>query len=137
MILIIRIKGRVEISEKIEETLSRLKLKRKYSAVLIKETHETEKLLQHIRNYVAYGTISSEDILLLLQKRGIPLGKKFDAQEVAKQLDKKPLQELGVRPFFRLHPPRNGIDSRLHYGVKKGVLGNHKDKINLLMRRML
>ena len=39
--------------------------------------------------------------------------------------------------FFRLHPPRKGIDSKKGFGVGKGVLGNHGDKINELIGRML
>ena len=46
-------------------------------------------------------------------------------------------EEVNVKPFFRLHPPRKGIESKKHFGVGKGVLGNHKDKINKLIERML
>ncbi len=138
MILIIRIKGLVEISQQAQETLFRLHLQRKYTATLIKETPENLKLLQKIRNYVAYGTLTKEDLILLLEQRGKAFkGKKVEVKAAIDQLDKKSLEDLNMKPFFRLHPPRGGIDSRLHYGVKKGVLGNHKDKINLLMRRML
>jgi len=138
MILIIRIKGLVEVPEKINEALSRLRLRRKYSAVLVKPTEETLKLLQILRNYIAYGEISKEDMILLLEKRGkLIKGKKVDAKTAVEHLDKKSLEDIGFKPFFRLHPPRGGIDSRLHIGVKRGVLGNHKDKINELMRKML
>ena len=47
---------------------------------------------------------------------------------------KKP-EEIGIKPFFRLHPARGGIKSKLHY--PKGVLGNHKENINKLIERML
>src|SRR3989339_283463 len=49
------------------------------------------------------------------------------------ELDK----EGNLKPFFRLHPPIKGIESKKHFGVNKGVLGNNKDKINELVRRML
>ena len=47
----------------------------------------------------------------------------------------KKYDELGIKPFFRLHPPRGGIRSKVHY--PEGVLGNHKEKINELVERML
>jgi len=36
-----------------------------------------------------------------------------------------------------LHPPRKGIESKKHFGVGKGVLGDNKEKINELLERML
>lgn len=136
---IIRISGLVEIASTIEETLSRMRLRRKYSLVLLPATPMTSLLLKKVRNFVAYGDIDNETLLSLLQKRGqlIDKKKKVDFAEVAKQLEKKSLQDLGLKPFFRMHPPRGGIDARLHFGVKKGVLGDNKEKINNLIRRML
>lgn len=138
MILVIRIAGLVELPSDTQETLFRIRLRRKYSAVLLKDTKETRQLLLKVRNFVAFGTISKEDIILLLENRGKAQNKKsFDAKKIAEQLDKKSLSDLGIKPFFRLHPPIGGIDSRLHYPIKKGVLGDHKDKINELLRKML
>ena len=47
----------------------------------------------------------------------------------------KKFEELNLKPFFRLHPPRKGIKSKLHF--PKGVLGDNKKKINDLVERML
>jgi glycosyltransferase involved in cell wall biosynthesis len=46
-------------------------------------------------------------------------------------------EELNLKPFFSLHPPRKGINSKKHFGVKKGVLGDNKEQINDLIKRML
>jgi large subunit ribosomal protein L30 len=46
-------------------------------------------------------------------------------------------QDGKLKPFFRLHPPRKGIESKKHFGVGKGVLGNNGDGINDLVLRML
>ena len=40
-----------------------------------------------------------------------------------------------LKGFFRLHPPRKGINSKLQY--PKGVLGDNKKDINKLIERML
>ena len=139
MILVIRISGQVEISHAPKETLHRLRLRRKYSAVLLQPTPENLKLLKRIRNHITYGPINQETILELIKKRAQPLKKetKIDAEEILSKLDKKTLKELGVKPFFRLHPPRGGIDAKKHFGTtKKAVLGENK-KIDELVRRML
>jgi len=56
--------------------------------------------------------------------------------------EKKVIEEINdgkkskiIKPYFRLHPPRKGIKSKLHY--PKGVLGNHGEEINKLLERML
>src|SRR3989344_1778581 len=144
MLLLIRISGLVEIPGKLEESLFRLRLRRKYSAVLVLPTKENLALIKKVRNTIAFGTINSESLLALLEKRAQPIDKKKKdskvlasgilAQEKKGKLD---LISLGIKPFFRLHPPRGGIDSKVHFPTRKGVLGDNKGKINELVRRML
>ncbi len=136
---VIRISGLVEVARTVEATLFRMRLRRKYTLVLLSATPMTSLLLKKVRNFVAYGDINAETLAVLLEKRAqlIDKKKKVDLAEAAKQIEKKSLRELGIKPFFRLHPPRGGIDARLHFGVRKGVLGDNKDKINDLIRRML
>ena len=138
MIIVIGISGLVEVPKKIQETLFRMRLRRKYSAVLIKPTFQNLAMLKKIRNFIAYGDISKEMLSALLEKRAASVdGKKIDVEKVIEQLEKKDLESLGIKPFFRLHPPRKGIDSKLHFPIRKGVLGDNKGKINDLVRRML
>ena len=138
MILVIRISGLVEVPNRIDETLFRMRLRRKYSAVLLQHTKENMKLLQTVRNFVAYGEISKETLKELIEKRGVSKDKKkIDADKIIQELDRNTLDKSNLKPFFRLHPPRKGIDSKLHYGVKKGVLGDNNSTINELLGRML
>jgi len=139
MILAIRISGLVEVSKIDNETLSRMRLRRKYSAVLLNETKENLKLIQSIRNFIAFGKVNDETLSLLIEKRGQPLNskEKINAKDVVSNVSKDGLEKHGLKPFFRLHPPRGGIDSKLHFPNKKGVLGDNKEKINDLVRRML
>lgn len=138
MIAVIRISGMVEVSDDVQEALFRMRLRRKYSLVLVKETEENMALLKKVRDFVAFGKIDNETLVALIKARAQPLkGKKLDAEKVAAEVEKKTSEELGMKPFFRLHPPRGGIDSKIHFGTKKGVLGDNKEKINDLIRRML
>ncbi|MBI5804203.1 uL30 family ribosomal protein [Candidatus Pacearchaeota archaeon] len=135
MIAAVRISGKVDVPEKIENALTRIRIRRKYSAVLLKPTKENLAILKKLRDYVAFGDINREILTELIKKRAFP--KQKNPEEIVRQLEKKSLSELGVKPFFRLHPPRGGIESKKHFGVGKGVLGDNKGKINDLIRRML
>ena len=115
MIAVIRIKGQVGLDKKIVETFNRLKLRKKYSCIVIEEpTKEQIGMIEKVKNFVAYGSINDETYKKLVKARG---GK--------------------IKNFFRLHPPRKGIESKKHFGVGKGVLGDNKEKINDLIVRML
>ena len=140
MIAAIRISGMINIPKKVQETLFRLRLRRKYSLVLVKPTPENMKLLVKLRDYVAYGDIKPATLKELIEKRAqpVPKDKKINAEKIIEELEKKKLSELkDIKPFFRLHPPRKGIDSKKHFGVNRGVLGDNKTKINDLIKRML
>ena len=138
MILVIRISGAVDLSSRVEETLFRMRLRRKYSAVLVKPSVENLKLLRKMRDFVAFGEITPENLIKLIEKRAKPISSKdkIDALKIVKELEKKKLSDLWVKPFFRLHPPRGGIESKKHFGVGKGVLGDNKADINKLLERM-
>lgn len=114
-IAIIRIKGQIGIRKDIKETFKRLKLKKKYNCRILENPSEVQKgMVKKLRDFVAFGEINEETYNELLKKR-----------------------KTKTKDFFRLHPPRKGIDSKKHFGVGKGVLGNNKEKINDLILRML
>src|SRR3989344_8732068 len=138
MICMVRIRGEVNMDRDVAETLSRLRLRKKYSCVVMNPNKEQEGMIKKVKDLVAFGEINKETFEKLLEKRGqlIDKKKKIDAEKVIEELEKgKKLTDLNLKPFFRLHPPRGGIKSKLHF--PKGVLGNHGSKINDLVLRML
>lgn len=138
MIAIIRIHGRVEIDRKIEDTLRRMKLDRKYSCIVISPNQEQKGMIKKVRDFVAFGDITLETLEKVIAARGktIDKSKKIDAKKVAEAVSKNAkYSELNLRNVFRLHPPRKGINAKLHF--PKGVLGDNKEKINDLLLRML
>ncbi|MBI2630184.1 uL30 family ribosomal protein [Candidatus Pacearchaeota archaeon] len=140
MICIIRIRGQIGIRYDIDETLFRMGIRKKYSCIVIKETKENLGMLAKIENFVAYGKIDKEILAELIKKRGKAIGnKKIDAEKIASEfaegkIDKR-FSELGIKDFFTLHPARGGMETKFHY--PKGVLGNNKEDIAKLLRRML
>jgi len=113
MITVIRITGDVGLRKDVAETLNRLRLRRKYSCVVFENlTKEQLGMIKKVRDFVAFGDIDEKTYKKLVENR-----------------------KTKIKNFFRLHPPRGGIKTKLHF--PKGVLGNHKEKINELIERML
>ena len=115
MISIIRIKGQIGIKHDVKDTLYRMRLRRKYSCVILEPTKENIGMIKKVRDFVSYGEISKETYEELVKKRG----KKVDGK---------------LKPFFRLHPPRGGAETKVHY--PKGILGENKE-MDKLIGRML
>jgi large subunit ribosomal protein L30 len=142
MIAVIRISGLVEIPKDAKETLFRMRLRKKFTLVLLNETPENLGMIKKVRNFIAFGKIDKETLAELIDKRAKTLGNKkikIDAEKIAEEMlnskINKKLSDFGLKLFIGLHPPRGGIDSKIHY--PKGVLGDNQDKINDLIRRML
>lgn len=139
MIAIIRIRGKVGLNEKMRETFYRLRTRKKYSCVIfVKPTKEQLGMIKKLRNFVAFGEINKHTFKELIEKRGqlIDKTKKINAEKIIDELENgKKYEELNLKPFFRLHPPRKGINSKLHF--PKGVLGDNGKEINKLLKRMM
>ncbi len=124
MIAVIRIKGQVGIDKRRKETLNRLGLKRKYSCVVLNEEPINMGMIKSVKEFVAHGKIDEETLKELIEKRG------KEPEKMMKELKKEK-----IKLVFRLHPPRGGINSKEMY--PKGVLGDNKEEINKLIKRML
>lgn len=140
MIVVIRITGKVKKRKEVAETLERLGLGKKYTCVVIDEKDNIKTgMLKKIKDYVAYGEIDKTILIRLIEKRGqlIDKNKKINAEKIAEGIIAgKKSAGLGIKGFFRLHPPRRGLKSSKKQ-FPRGVLGNHKEEINKLIERML
>ena len=138
---VIRIVGKVGIEKDVKETLNRLRIRKKFSCVILRGKPEIIGMIEKVRNFVAYGDISKETFIKLLEKRGKKINKqaKLESQKIAEEFFsgkiERNYEDFNLKPFFSLHPPRGGIKTKIHF--PKGVLGNHQDKIKLLIERML
>jgi ribosomal protein L30/L7E len=112
-IAVIRITGEVGLRKDIVETFNRLKLRKKYSCVVFENpSKEQLGMVNKVKDFVAFGEISEEVYKKLVDKR-----------------------KTKIENFFRLHPPRGGIKTKIHF--PKGVLGDHREEINKLIGRMI
>ena len=67
-IIVIRMRGTVNVAPAIKKTLYLLRLRKKFSCVLLDDTPETKGKLIKVENYVAYGSAKEETIKKLLLK---------------------------------------------------------------------
>ena len=156
--LIIRIRGTVDVRPEVEHTLYLLRLRQRFAASLYHSSLPgLDGMLQKIRDWATWGEIDRDTLIQLIKVRGRLIGDKPITDEwVQKNLglyggipelaDKllsgeimyHKLEDKGVKPFFRLHPPRGGFKGSIkrHYG-DCGELGYRGTAINELVRRML
>ncbi|MFH1249361.1 MAG: uL30 family ribosomal protein [archaeon] len=140
MLVIIRITGQVDLSAKVKGTLDRLRVQKKYACTLWNDSKEIRGMLHKVEQYVGYGVIDKDLLRELVTKRGRvagnkPLDPKIITDAFLANLEKG---EYGVmKKFFTLHPPIGGFHKKTSFMFPRGVLGDHKDKIGLLLRRMI
>jgi large subunit ribosomal protein L30 len=119
-IAIIRIRGTDDVKRTLESTMRMLKLHKKHTCSIYPKTDSLMGMLEKCKDYVTYGEIDEETYNLLVEKRGIK-------------------KEGKLVNYFHLQPPKGGFERR---GIKtpfsmKGALGYRKDKINLLIKKMI
>ena len=115
-IVVIRIRGQTGVKKDISDTLDMLNLKTKFSCVVLSKQDNIDGMIKKVKDFVTFGEVDSDTLNELITKRGVD-GKKT----------------------FTLHPPRGGFERK---GTKKtyvqgGALGNRKEKINELIKKML
>lgn len=149
----IRVRGVSDISQEIKDTLNMFHLTRNCHATLIDDRPSYAGMLQKVQNYVTWGEISKENVVLLLKKRGKLVGDKKLTDKYAQELGYKSLDDLAeaaykveveyrrlpkVKPVFRLHPPKKGFKGKVKRSYAAGgVTGYRGEAINNLIERMM
>ncbi|MCK4649992.1 uL30 family ribosomal protein [Candidatus Pacearchaeota archaeon] len=113
MIFVVRIAGQVKNKEKDNETLRRLKMEKKFAAVLVEEDDAVRMgMVRSVAHMVAYGKVGDDFV---------------------KELNKKRVAKNGV---YFLHPPRGGFKKSSRLPTPKGILGEHEDIVKLAGRML-
>ena len=148
---VVKMRGVVKSKPDVKRTLELLNLDRTNHCVIIEDNEHYRGMLQKVKDYVAWGEINAETLIILLNKRGMLTGDRKLTDDYLKQNsefeDVKSLAHAivdgrvnlksvpNLKPVLRLHPPRKG-----HKGIKKpfpeGVLGFHRTMINELLYKM-
>ncbi|PSP80191.1 50S ribosomal protein L30 [Halobacteriales archaeon QS_1_68_20] len=138
---IVQLRGEVNQSEAVEDTLEMLNLGRVNHATLVPETETYRGMITKVNDWVAYGEPSQETLATVLRRRADPVegDAEIDEEWVADNTDyddveslaaalvdeETTLQEQGLSPTLRLHPPRGGHDGVKHPVREGGELGKH------------
>ena len=152
MFLVIRVRGTTGVIQNIADTLDMLRLNRISHAVIVEENPSYEGMLQNAKDYITWGEIDAELLAAISAQRGrLPGNVKVTDEDVAENTDYKDIAELadaliaskvkladvGIKPVFRLHPPRKGYED-IRLSVKEGgSLGYRGEEIKDLAKRML
>lgn len=161
---VIRLRGIPTTPRDIAETLDLLRLRRKFTMVIVEGSPSYMGMIERVNDWVTWGEIDADTLAEVLKKRGRIAGDRPLTLEYIQKWGWNSFEELALayvageldslwckkreahrqrsciphlKPFFRLHPPRGGLNSvKLHFSVG-GDLGYRGPLINDLIRRML
>ncbi len=151
-LLVIRIRGQINVSKREEDTLRMLRIDRNNYATIIDNRPSYLGMLNEAKDFITWGEPSAETISLLLKKRGrIQGNKKIEEPEISAlgfndfgdlaksiYIGEKEIHKMKpLKPFFRLHPPKGGFKNSIKrpFG-SRGELGYRGEKINELAKKM-
>ena len=158
LLLVIRIRGTLNVRKDMKSTLESLRLGRVHTATLHRNEPSVKGAPQAVKDFVAWGEVNEETLTALLQKRArLAANRRVETEYLKKHLGvsdfaglAKALMSLkvdfsalpGVKPYFRLHPPRKGYHVKLERSRrgKKGktsISGHLGKGINELVSRMI
>lgn len=150
---VVQIRGEVNMSGDVRDTLSMLNLGRVNHATLVPETEAYDGMVNKVAEFVAFGEPSAETVATLVRRRAEPVEGSADIDDewVAENTDyddvdtlaqalveeEVTLTEAGLSSTLRLHPPRGGHDGIKHSRRNGGVIGAHEsDEIDDLLESM-
>ncbi|WP_232702611.1 50S ribosomal protein L30 [Halobacterium wangiae] len=138
---VVQVRGDVNMSGDVVDTLEMLNIHSVNHCALVPETETYDGMVAKVNDFVAFGEPSLDVLTSLVGRRGEPLEGSADIDDewVAENTDyddvddlaralldeETTLREAGLAPVLRLHPPRGG-----HDGIKQpvsdgGQLGKH------------
>ena len=148
---IIRVRGTVNVKDKISKTLKMLRLHRPNHCIIVPENESYKGMLNIVKDYVTWGEINSDSVELLTKDRIHLEGgevvtsadlKDFGLKNVkdfAKQISEGKIQMNNMKrmkPIIRLHPPIKGYEGNKRSYKEGGSLGYRGEEINSLIERM-
>ena len=101
MIAVIRIRGEVKVSDKIENTMKMLGLKRRNTVSLLSNNESTLGMIRRVEDFVTWGEVSDDIVTKLKQKNKDKESKIFNLPPAKKSLKnvrkRYPKGDLGYR----------------------------------------
>lgn len=136
----IRIRGFSGVKQKVESTLTMLRLYRKNYCVVVPNNPIYEGMLKQAKDYITWGEIDEETLHNLLDKRAEESdGNESDSNEKIKYNDFIVVNGKKIKKYFRLNSPKKGYGKKgiKHTFKEGGALGYRGNDINNLIKRMV
>jgi large subunit ribosomal protein L30 len=141
---VVQLRGEVDMSGDIQDTLKLLNIHSVNHCAFVPENEAYHGMVTKVNDYVAHGSPSADVVETVLRKRAEPEEGTEDVDEawLAEHTDyddfaalaealveeETTLREQGLSPVVRLHPPRGGHDGIKHPTKEGGQLGKHTDE---------
>jgi len=151
-LLVIRIRGTINVSQRERDTMRFLRVDRNNYASIIDDRADYKGMLQKAKDWITWGEPDVETVKEMLEKRGRLPGDARLTEEHVKEFGFESFEDLatklvncevglhqieGLKPFFRMHPPKKGFKKSVKRPYRsKGELGYRGEAINELARRM-
>ena len=150
-LLVVRMRGTVNVPYWALTTLKNLYLNKKFSATLVPETTNYLGMLRKINQWVAWSKADSDIIKTLIEKRGKKKSPTLESKDENKsKSDYKGIDELvdvivndkikfsdqnNIKPWFSLNPPKGGFKRNTKKQFSDGgILGNNKELLEIVKR---
>jgi large subunit ribosomal protein L30 len=150
-LLVVRMRGTVNVPYWALTTLRNLYLNKKFSATLVPETTNYLGMLRKINQWVAWSKADSDIIKILIEKRGKKKNPTLESKDENKsKSDYKGIDELvdvivndkikfsdqnNIKPWFSLNPPQGGFRRNTKKQFSDGgILGNNKELLEIVKR---
>lgn len=150
-LLVVRMRGTVNVPYWALTTLRNLYLNKKFSATLVPETTNYLGMLRKINQWVAWSKADSDIIKILIEKRGKKKNPTLESKDKNKsKSDYKGIDELvdvivndkikfsdqnNIKPWFSLNPPQGGFRRNTKKQFSDGgILGNNKELLEIVKR---
>ena len=150
-LLVVRMRGTVNVPYWALTTLKNLNLNKKFSATLVPETSNYLGMLRKVNQWVAWSKADSDIIKTLIEKRGkkkgsdIELGEEEKTKPEYKGIDElvnviandkiKFSEQNNIKSWFTLNPPKGGFKkSTKRQFSDGGILGNNKELPEIVKR---
>jgi large subunit ribosomal protein L30 len=113
VIAAVRVRGQLDVNNKARRTLNDLKLQKKNQVVVFEENDAVEGMMNHAKDFIAYGEISDETLEQLEEKKG---------------------EEVESGDVLNLTPPSGGFKNTRKQVGQGGSLGKHENLDELVQR---
>ncbi len=154
VVLAIRVRGQVRVRPQIKHTMNKLSLVRLHHARVMKLTPSLQGMITKAKDYITWGEVDAEIVTQLLTKRGrLPGNLRLTDEYVKKNSSHKSIKAFakaivdgeakiadveGLKPIFRLTPPKKGYKGKGKSGVGMGGITGYRGLgINTLATRMI